>query len=66
MLEAVRRVLAGEDAWVVGGAIRDELLGKPVVDLDVACRDPKAAAQAYGRLEEEPSSGSPDRTAPGG
>jgi tRNA nucleotidyltransferase/poly(A) polymerase len=51
MLDEVRGVLAGEDAWVVGGAIREELLGKPVLDLDVVCRDPKAAAQAYGRLE---------------
>ena len=44
MLEAAREVLAGEDAWIVGGAIRDELLGKPILDLDIACRDPKTAA----------------------
>jgi Poly A polymerase head domain/Probable RNA and SrmB- binding site of polymerase A len=49
MLELVRELLAGEEAWVVGGAVRDELLGRPVVDLDVACRAPKAAARAYGR-----------------
>jgi tRNA nucleotidyltransferase/poly(A) polymerase len=49
MLEAAREVLAGEEAWIVGGAIRDELLGKPLLDLDIACRDPKRAAQAYGR-----------------
>ena len=47
MLEAAREVLAGEDAWIVGGAIRDELLGKPVLDLDIACRDPKEAAERY-------------------
>jgi hypothetical protein len=47
MLEAAREVLAGEDAWIVGGAIRDELLGKPVLDLDIACLDPKAAAERY-------------------
>ena len=47
MLEAAREVLAGQDAWIVGGAIRDELLGKPVLDLDIACRDPKAAAEEY-------------------
>jgi hypothetical protein len=49
MLDVAREVLAGEDAWVVGGAIRDELLGKPVLDLDVACREPQPAAEAYGK-----------------
>lgn len=49
MDEAVREVLAGEEAWIVGGAIRDELLGRPVLDLDVACRDPRAAAHRYAR-----------------
>ena len=49
MRELVEQVLRGEEAWVVGGAIRDELLGRPVVDLDVACRDPEAAARAYAR-----------------
>jgi hypothetical protein len=48
MLEHAREVLAGEEAWVVGGAVRDELLGRPVVDLDIACRDPEAAARRYG------------------
>jgi hypothetical protein len=38
--------LAGEPAYVVGGAVRDELLGRPVLDFDVACRDPHAAAAA--------------------
>ncbi len=28
--------LAGEQAWVVGGAVRDELLGRPTTDVDVA------------------------------
>src|SRR5690349_1199082 len=49
MLEDARTVLAGEEAWVVGGAIRDELLGKPVTDLDIACHDPKTAAVAYAK-----------------
>jgi hypothetical protein len=44
----VRELLAGEEAWVVGGAVRDLLLGRPVVDLDVACRDPRDAARRYG------------------
>lgn len=48
MLEAARRALAGEEAWIVGGAVRDELLGRPVVDLDIACREPEAAARRYG------------------
>jgi hypothetical protein len=39
-------VLAGEDAWVVGGAVRDELLGRPVFDLDIACQEPERAARA--------------------
>jgi len=47
MDEPVREVLAGEEAWIVGGAIRDELLGRPVLDLDVACRDPRSAAHRY-------------------
>ena len=41
---------AGEGAYVVGGAVRDELLGRPVLDLDVACANPRRAARAYGRL----------------
>jgi hypothetical protein len=47
MRDLAREVLQGEEAWVVGGAIRDELLGREVVDLDIACRDPKQAARAY-------------------
>jgi tRNA nucleotidyltransferase/poly(A) polymerase len=47
MRELAREVLAGEEAWVVGGAVRDELLGRPVVDLDVATREPERAARAY-------------------
>ena len=46
MHEEVEAVLAGEDAWVVGGAVRDELLGRPVFDLDIACREPERAARA--------------------
>ncbi|MER3409533.1 MAG: hypothetical protein C4306_05390 [Thermoleophilia bacterium] len=47
-LEALaRRLLAREEAWVVGGAVRDEALGRPVVDLDIACLRPEQAAQAF-------------------
>jgi len=49
MDELVAEVLAGEDAWFVGGAVRDELLGRPVVDVDVVSRDPAAAARAYAK-----------------
>jgi len=35
-LEVAREALRGERAWVVGGAVRDRLLGRPVLDLDVA------------------------------
>ena len=33
----------------MGGAVRDELLGRDVVDLDVACPDPERAAREYAR-----------------
>jgi tRNA nucleotidyltransferase/poly(A) polymerase len=48
MLERAREVLLGEDAWIVGGAVRDELIGRELVDLDIACRDPEGAARRYG------------------
>ncbi|HVG25024.1 MAG TPA: hypothetical protein VND45_12765 [Thermoanaerobaculia bacterium] len=41
----------GADCYVVGGAIRDLLLGIEPADADVACRDPLAAAESLrGRL----------------
>ncbi len=49
MRELAREVLQGEEAWVVGGAVRDELLGRPVLDLDVATREPERAAREYAR-----------------
>ncbi len=49
MLETAREVMAGEEAWVVGGAVRDELLGRELIDLDIAVRDPKRAARAYAK-----------------
>lgn len=37
----------GGDAWFVGGSVRDRLLGRPVVDLDVAVEgDPRACSKA--------------------
>jgi putative nucleotidyltransferase with HDIG domain len=45
-LDVTREALRGERAWVVGGAVRDRLLGRPVVDLDVAVAgDPRALAR---------------------
>ena len=49
MDDVVRELLAGEPAWFVGGAVRDELLGRPVVDVDVACAEPERAARSYAR-----------------
>jgi len=49
MTELAQEILAGEEAWIVGGALRDELLGRPVVDVDVAVRRPEEAARAYAR-----------------
>jgi tRNA nucleotidyltransferase/poly(A) polymerase len=45
----IREIMGGEEAWIVGGAVRDALLERPVVDLDVACRDPEDAARRYAR-----------------
>jgi Poly A polymerase head domain/Probable RNA and SrmB- binding site of polymerase A len=49
MRELARELLGGQEAWIVGGAVRDELLGREVVDLDIACREPEASARAYAK-----------------
>jgi tRNA nucleotidyltransferase/poly(A) polymerase len=49
MLELAREVLRGQEAWVVGGAVRDEFLCRPVVDVDIATRDPQGAGREYAR-----------------
>ncbi len=49
MDELVREVLVGQEAWFVGGAVRDELIGRTSLDVDVVCRDPGHAARAYAR-----------------
>lgn len=47
LVAAARRALAGREAWAVGGAVRDAVLGRPVADLDLAVAgDPGAAARA--------------------
>lgn len=49
MRDSVLDALAGEEAYVVGGALRDELLGRPVLDWDVVCANPEAAARKLAR-----------------
>jgi tRNA nucleotidyltransferase/poly(A) polymerase len=49
MRDEVRVALSGEEAWIVGGAVRDELLGRPIVDLDVALAEPERAARRFAR-----------------
>ena len=49
-LDIVGPALVGQRAWIVGGAVRDRLLGRPVVDLDVVVDgDPAGAARAIAR-----------------
>ncbi len=43
-LRATRAALAGAEAWLVGGAPRDRLLGRPTSDLDVVVEGSTAAA----------------------
>jgi len=46
-LDAAREALAGRPAWLVGGALRDALLGRPTADYDiVVAGDPAGAARA--------------------
>jgi hypothetical protein len=47
-LDLVREVLADGESYLVGGAVRDELLGRELIDLDIVCADPKKAARAFG------------------
>jgi tRNA nucleotidyltransferase/poly(A) polymerase len=49
LTDRLSEALAGGEGWLVGGALRDELLARPVVDVDVACREPEAAARAFAR-----------------
>jgi poly(A) polymerase len=52
---AVRQALAGEEAWIVGGSVRDALLGRPTRDVDVAVRgEPEVAAKAVAKAVSGP------------
>jgi tRNA nucleotidyltransferase/poly(A) polymerase len=49
-LEETRGLFAGREAWIVGGAVRDRLLGRATTDLDVSLpEDPKHSAQRLAR-----------------
>jgi poly(A) polymerase len=49
-LEAAQAALAGREAWIVGGAVRDRLLGRATTDLDLAVPDdPRQAARGLAR-----------------
>src|SRR6184192_4804040 len=47
--ELVEKLFAGEEAWIVGGAVRDRALGRPIVDVDVALAEPEKAARRFAR-----------------
>jgi putative nucleotidyltransferase with HDIG domain len=49
-LAIAREALEASGAWVVGGTVRDRLLGRPTGDLDLVLEgDPRAAARQLGR-----------------
>jgi putative nucleotidyltransferase with HDIG domain len=46
-LQIARSALNGREAWLVGGAVRDRELGRPIIDVDVVVDgDPGEAARA--------------------
>jgi poly(A) polymerase len=50
-LQVVRSALADRQAWLVGGAVRDHVLGRPVADLDVVLDgDPGEGARAIAQV----------------
>jgi poly(A) polymerase len=57
-LEIARSALAGRRAWVVGGAVRDRMLGRAVADLDVVLDgDPGEGARAIARAAKSAGGG---------
>jgi Poly A polymerase head domain len=50
MDERIRAAVGSGPAWIVGGALRDELLGREIVDVDVAGGEPEAAARRYAEV----------------
>ena len=49
MRELIEELFSGDDAWIVGGAVRDRALDRPLLDLDVALREPEQAARRLAR-----------------
>lgn len=55
-VRAAREALGGQDAWIVGGAVRDALLGRPIVDVDLAVAgSPKQTARAIAAAGRGPA-----------
>jgi poly(A) polymerase len=55
VVQAVREALPGATAWVVGGAVRDRLLGREVDDVDLVVEgDVRAAAKRLARATGGP------------
>jgi poly(A) polymerase len=49
-LAAARAALGGARVWIVGGTLRDELLGRPTDDVDLAVEgDPRETARSFAR-----------------
>jgi poly(A) polymerase len=62
-VRAVRAALAetGEQAWLVGGVVRDALLDRPLADVDIAVTgDPERAARAIAKAWRGPAFGLSD------
>jgi putative nucleotidyltransferase with HDIG domain len=54
-LDAARAALEGQQAWVVGGAVRDRMLGRDVFDLDlVIAGDPEEVSKTLAREARGP------------
>jgi hypothetical protein len=49
LVDRLRESLSGSEGWIVGGALRDELVGRPVLDVDVVCGDPVRAVRSFAR-----------------
>jgi putative nucleotidyltransferase with HDIG domain len=51
-----REALAGRRAWIVGGAVRDAVLGRPIVDVDLVVEgSPEGAAKAIAKAARGPA-----------
>jgi hypothetical protein len=47
LVALIADTLEVDEAWLVGGVLRDELADRPVLDVDVACDEPAAVARAF-------------------